>query len=862
MTRVPKTRRKFVTRAAGRQNPGKRQKQRSNRRKSYMCEQALMAADDHNSQYDQIELDESPLARAHGRCQTLTKPVDARPQTMTDPRRPGPPPLETYPSFEERAYGHGSQPQRPPPLTAPPRHDGGPPRRWRKKRSGLGTILFLLLLGVIAVGAAAAVFLISNPPTELIRAQLIDQVKARTGRTLSIAGPTKFTVFPSIGLSMKDVTLSPPPGMSGAAFAKMAGLDVSVRLLPLLKREVSIDRLVLQQPVIDLRVDKSGAKSWDFAHLTHAAPLIRFAQTNGTASDAPGGLPTDAQDFLKNSSRGRNQQPSTQKLTQLRQLQLADVRIINGTVRYHDARSGAKQHLGAVNVRLGLDNITAPLDAKGSVVWRKEEIDFTAKLTSVDHVLRTKPADLILKMASGPVSGRYDGSIHIADLIAAKGAVALNSPSLRRLAKWVGSTLPPARGYGPLQLSGLLESKGTTHRLTSAKLDLDNQLAKGSVSVKTGGVRPYVTAKLTLSQLDLNNYLGNGPSAAPAPRAAPAKAPAAPKAKPNSIEDLLGPTGARVKGYTQRSGWSRDPINAAALGAVDANADLTIGRLFVNNLKIGQSDLNVNLKNKVLKTTLKDLDLYGGRGKGVVTANGSSGKSIAIGANLALTGIDARPLLKDAADQDWLAGKGNVSLAVTGNGASQAQIMNTLNGNANIKFNDGSIVGINIPKLIRGVSQGNFTGLSGSSAEQTDFSSLTSSWAIQNGVARNQDLQLISPLMRVTGQGSVMLGAQQIDYLLRPKLVANLEGQGGADAGSGLEIPVRLKGPWAKPSIQPEIGDILANPGKAIDAVKNLGKQFKGKNAGELLDGLLGGGSSGGDKKANPAGDLLDRFLR
>ena len=786
---------------------------------------------------------------------------------MNDPRRPGPPPLEAHPSFEERAYGHGRNPQRPPSLQAPQRHDhqGGPPRRRRKKRSGLAAVLFVVLLGIIAVVSAAGVFLISNPPTNLIRAQLIEQVKLRTGRTLSIAGPTKFTVFPSIGLSMKDVSLSPPPGMSGAAFAKMAGLDVSVRLLPLLKREVSIDRLVLQQPVIDLRVDKAGTKSWDFAHLTHATPRIRLAQAAaGTASDVPGGLPADARDFLKNSSRASNQQPpSAQKLTQLSQLQLADVRIVNGTVHYHDARSGAKQHLGAVNVRVGLDNILAPLDAKGSAVWRKEEIDFTAKLTSVDDILRTKPASLVLKMASGPVSGRYDGSLHLADDIAAKGAVALNSPSIRRLANWVGTTLPPARGYGPLQLSGLLNSKGTTHSLTSAKLDLDNQMAKGSVTVKTGGSRPYVNAKLTISQLDLNNYMGDGTAAPAARQAAPNRQPAAPTSKPNSIEDLLGSAGTRVKGYTQRSGWSREPMDATALGAVDADADLTVGRLFVNNLKIGQSDLNVRLKNKVLKTTLNDLQLYSGRGKGTVTADASRGKSISIGANLSLSGVEARTLLRDAANQDWLAGKGNVALAVTGTGASQHQIMNTLNGNATIKFDDGAIVGINIPKMIRGVSQGNFTNLSGSSDEKTDFSSLAARWVITGGVANNQDLQLISPLMRVTGQGSVMLGAQQIDYLLRPKLVANLEGQGSTNTGSGLEIPVRIKGPWAKPAIQPEIGDILANPDKAIDAVKQLGKQFKGKNTGEILDGLLGGGgNTGGDKKANPAGDLLDRFLR
>ena len=786
---------------------------------------------------------------------------------MTDPRRPGPPPLDPYPSFEERAYGHNQHPQSQPQLRAAQRHHGpSHHHRRRKKRSGLGTILFVLFLGIIAVVSAAGVFLISNPPTELIRAQLIDQVKSRTGRTLTISGPTKFTIFPSLGISMKNVSLSPPPGMTGAAFAKMAGLDVSVRLLPLLKRELSVNRLVLQQPVIDLRVDKDGRRSWDFANVYQQPVLVRLAQAGGTANDAAGGLPSDAQEFLKNSGDARKK-PSAQKLAALSQLQLGDVRIVNGTVKYADATTQTKQQLNAVNVRLGLDDIKAPLNAKGNVRWRKEKVDFVSTLTSVDDVLREQPAKLEFKLSSQPVSASYDGSLHVADQIAAKGAVAVNTQSLRGLAAWLGSTLPPARGYGPLRLSGLLNSKGTTHALTSAKLNLDNQQANGTLTVKTGGVRPYVNANLKVSQLDLNNYLTNGT----APRAAaPAVVPASPAAtktnnKPQSIEDLLGATGTRVKGYTQRSGWSREAINAQALGAVDADADLRIGRLFVNNLKIGQSDLAVQLKNRILKTTLKDIALYGGRGKGIVSADGTAGDAVSLGANLDLTGVDALGLLKDAAGQDWLSGKGNVSLAVAGQGKSQHQIMNTLNGNANLAFRDGAIKGVNVPKLLRNVSSGNFTNLSGAPSEKTDFSSMTASWAIKSGVARNQDLQLSSPLVRVTGSGAVMIGGRAVDYLVRPKLVASLEGQGNQGLTSGLEIPVRIKGPWSKPSVIPEIGDILANPDKAIDTVKKIGDQFKGKNTGEILDGLLGGGSNSGtagDNKSNPAGDLLDRFLR
>lgn len=783
---------------------------------------------------------------------------------MSDPRRPGPPPQRPYPSFEERAYGAPDRLQNQPTLQAPPR-GGGPdyyqprrkPRRW-------GRALFVVFLGLLAVISAGAIFLITNPPTDLIRAQLIDQVKARTGRTLEIAGPTKFTIIPALGVSMKDVTLSQPPGLEGPPFAKMAGLDVSVRLLPLLNRDVAIDQLVLHQPVIDLRVNKSGRASWDFATRPISQPRsVRVAQAGGATSDAPGGLPEDARQFLENAGDARKSGTS-QKQAALAQLQFGDVRIVNGMVRYSDARSGAKQFVDAVNVRLRLDDIAAPLQSKGNLRWKKERLDFSSTLTSVADILADKPAALLFNVNSNPLNSRYDGTIQLGARVHAKGALVASSPSVRQLARWLDTDLPPAPGFGAMQISGILDSRGDTHKISSAKVELDNQLAQGVVVVKTGGARPAINADLKISELNLNNYMSDGTAPPPKRQTQNSKKPAA-DAKPQSIEDLLSDPGTRVRGYSARAGWSRDPIGTAFLSAADVQAKLLIGRLLVKNLKIGQSDLNVLLKNKVLQTKINEIALYSGRGSGTIVGRDAGSGALDIKSSLSLQGVEALDLLRDAAGQDWLSGKGNMKVDVSGRGVSQYQIVQSLNGSTNLSFQDGAIVGINIPQLIRNISQGNLAGLSNTSpTAKTDFSSLVATWAIKNGVATNRDLKLLSPLMRVGGEGSLNLPAQSIDYMLRPKLVASLEGQGADAAGSGLEIPVRIKGPWAKPQIQPEVGDILANPDKAIDAIKKIGKQFKGKDANEIIDGLLGGGNAteNGDNKPNSAGDLLDRFLR
>jgi AsmA protein len=118
-------------------------------------------------------------------------------------------------------------------------------------------------------------------------------------------------------------------------------------------------------------------------------------------------------------------------------------------------------------------------------------------------------------------------------------------------------------------------------------------------------------------------------------------------------------------------------------------------------------------------------------------------------------------------------------------------------------------------------------------------------------------LKLASPLLRASGAGTVDLPQRILDYTLRPKLVASLSGQGGASDLGGLEIPVHFTGPWDHPDIAPDIAGALNNP-KAMEAVKEIGKELKGKNAGEVVDDLFGKGENGEPSKAQK---LLKKFL-
>ncbi len=755
-----------------------------------------------------------------------------------------------------------------PPPGGPPRRPGGRRKKAKRKSGGFGTILLFLGIGLMALLGAGVAVLAIAPPTDFIRDQLIQQVAQNTNRKLEITGRTGLTFYPALGFSMEGVRLSAPPEMGGGDFVKMKSLTVQVKLLPLLSKNVVVDRFVLEKPEFDLIVDEAGRKNWEFAEaLVPSATQrrIRLAQAGGQTSDA---IPVGA---------GAAAAPSGGvDIAQLENVALGDVRIIDGVVRYVDKKADKRERVEDIDVSLNLSSIGEPLNAEGNLSYKRQRIDFNTRLTSIKTILEKQPANLDASFKSEHISGAYDGTLDVASDLKLNGRVNLSSPSARKLTRWLGTKLPKARGFGPFSLKGRLSMAGNTIKLANADLGLDGATGSGDVTVNTGGPRPKISGALQLSELDLNKYMppsGSGGPDEPTP-GTPANETGSPMGggMPSSIEDLLGSGtrergGPQVRGYTARHGWSTEAIDFSGLGAADADLDLTVGKLLYEKIKVGRSNIKVDLANSNLTARVNELQLYEGTGKGVLRVDARKTKPT-IGANFNLTGVSAQPLLTDAIELDWLAGKGQVLLALTTAGNNQLALVNTLNGTAKLEFRDGAVVGVNVPRIVRAVQQGRFDQIQGAPAEKTDFSELTASFNITNGTARNEDLTMLSPLLRVTGQGDVVLPEKRIDYTVRPKAVANLSGQGGRRGLSGLEVPVRIHGPFDNLKYTPDLSGVLSDPGKAADVVRQLGGGNAGKvldkaldsKAGKAIKDLLGGGGAGGQDGGGKvdAGKLLD----
>ena len=131
--------------------------------------------------------------------------------------------------------------------------------------------------------------------------------------------------------------------------------------------------------------------------------------------------------------------------------------------------------------------------------------------------------------------------------------------------------------------------------------------------------------------------------------------------------------------------------------------------------------------------------------------------------------------------------------------------------------------------------------------EKTDFSELSATFNIKNGVAHNNDLSGKSPLLRLGGEGDIDVGNEALDYLVKATIVATAGGQGGKELVDlkGLTVPVKLSGPFTSPQYKIDYSGIAAGAAKAVveqktEEVKKKAQEKVQEQLGDKLKGLFG----------------------
>lgn len=301
--------------------------------------------------------------------------------------------------------------------------------------------------------------------------------------------------------------------------------------------------------------------------------------------------------------------------------------------------------------------------------------------------------------------------------------------------------------------------------------------------------------------------------------------------------------------------WSNAPIDVSGLNYVDAQIRISANEAVIGDARLAPLALDAKLAGGVLKAGTANLGAYDGQLSGEVILDATSGApSFAMHSDL--VGVRALPLLQGLAEFDRIDGKLQAKLALRSAGTSQRALMVNMQGTAFVNFQDGAIRGINIAQMVRSLTSGTLSGWQDSEAQSTDLSQLSASFRIDKGQAVTTDLNLIGPLVRVTGAGTIALDTKMMGFRVEPKLVTTTEGQGRTSEPVGFGIPVMIQGSWSQPRIYPDMAGMLDNPDAAYAKLREMGKGLFGPDGaglGNILGSLgLGGTAAPGGGNANP----------
>jgi AsmA protein len=693
------------------------------------------------------------------------------------------------------------------------------------------------VMAALVVIAAIVLPLVIDPND--YKEEIGAEVEKHTGRKLNIEGDMALSVFPWLGLDIGPTQLSNAVGFEDPYMARMETVQVRVKLLPLLSKQLEVDTIRLTGLKLNLARDKDGRTNWaDLAGESVAAEEKPTAVKDGDRTgEGLAGLAIGGIEVADARLTWDDRATATR-------YEIDDLAFTTGAIapdRAFDLDLGfqasaaqpaieARFHIkGSVLLAAGMRAIDVmaasfEMDAAGEGVPGEQLSLSLATDIAVDLDAQTLSLpNLVVETLGLKLSGTVAGTGVMADDPQFSGELTVDRFSPRSVIEKLGLAPVVTRDAVVLgQANALLDWTASPQHFeaTTLNMSLDDTRIDGTARVDSF-TSPAIRFALKVDGIDLDRYL---------PPEAAAK-------------ETAGQTAA---GKSGESAEPAQPLPLDALRALNLDGRLEVGKLTAFNLQSSNIVIQVKANNGLLHLNPLGASLYSGKYSGDITLDARK-DTPRIAINEKLSGVQAGPLLQDLTGDARVQGTADVTAKLTGSGTNADAIKQTLNGTTSFSLTEGSVKGVNIAALIR-KAQAKLKGEPApqdSQPNQTDFSVMQGTTTVSNGVVSNDDLLVQSPLLRISGKGQVSLPAETIDYTLTTKLVGTLKGQGGKSLEElkGVAIPVRVGGTFSKPTYVPDLGAALSDAAKARleEKVEEQKQKLQEKLGDELQEKLLKG---------------------
>ncbi|WP_288856820.1 AsmA family protein [uncultured Pseudomonas sp.] len=683
----------------------------------------------------------------------------------------------------------------------------------------LGLVLLGLLLIIVAPGFALTHLFDPNDYKDEIRQ--IARDKAHIELTLN--GDIGWSLFPWLGLELHEAsvaTLTAPT----QPFADLQMLGLSVRVLPLLRREVQMSDVRVEGLKLRLNRDKQGHGNWE--DIGKNLP----DETTDTPAPAPAPAPVEPVAETK-----------PEKPPQPIRLDIDSLTINNARVEYTDEQTGKQLSAESIQLSAGAIHegasiplkLTAFLGSNQPLMRVKTELNgnlriqralkryqfedmrFSGEATGEPLQGKTvsfsTQGQLLVDLAANVAEWtnlklsanqlRALGELKVNDLDKTpqvSGALSVAQFDLAKFLESIGHPLP-AMAPGSLSKVELVSRlKGTPNSvaLENLNLKLDESTFSGRVAVEDFA-KQSLRVQLKADTFNADNYL-------PAKSEAAKGATAARQAEVQSSEAGAMAAGGNtpLPDAPTKGAWSTDKLlPLTRLRSLDIDADLAFGQLTLSQLPIQ----NAVLKASGIDGQLKLDTLSGGLYNGTFQANGTLDVRQDLPLLAVQTHIKQVPvekILQAQGKNPPVKGQVTLDSNLTGRGNSQKALIDSLNGTASFVINNGVLLNANIEQQVcTGIALLNRKTLSTvPPGKDTPFQELRGNLTFRNGVASNPDLKVRIPGLTVNGNGDVDLRVLGMDYRVGiivegdKREVPDPACQVGANF-QGIEVPLRCRGP-------------------------------------------------------------------
>ncbi|UVK99105.1 AsmA family protein [Pseudomonas sp. B21-048] len=684
----------------------------------------------------------------------------------------------------------------------------------------LGLVLLGLLLIIVALGFALTHLFDPNDYKDEIRQ--IARDKAHIELTLN--GDIGWSLFPWLGLELHEAsvaTLAKPT----EPFADLQMLGLSVRVIPLLRREVQMSDVRVEGLNLRLNRDKDGHGNWEDIGKVPAPATPSTSATPPAATGEP--APTTT--------------AQAEKPAQPIRLDIDSLTVNNARVEYSDEKTGKQFSAESIQLSTGPVHdstnipvkLTAFLGTNQPVLRVRTEL--AGELRFERALQRYKFEDMKLsgEVAGDPLQGKtmtfaaqgqllLDKAANVAEWTGIKisanqlralgelkandldktpkisGGLSIAQFDLAKFVDSIGQKLP-AMAEGSLskvELVSQVAGTPTSLSLDNLNLKLDDSTFSGRIAVEDFA-RQSLRLNLKADTFNVDRYLP--PKSAEADSAKQVRQA---EVASTETEAMAGAGSSPLPPSPTKGSWSTERLlPVERLSKLDVNADLTFGQLTLDKLPIQNAALKATGQGGLL--TLENLrgDLYDGNFEAKGTLDVRQ-QVPALNMQTRISKVPVEKILESQGKTPPVQGLVTLNSALTSSGNSQNVLIDNLNGNASFVINNGVLLNANLEQqLCKGIATLNRKTLTGEPrGKDTPFEELKGNLTLRNGVASNPDLKVRIPGMTVNGNGDIDLRVLGMDY--RVGVIVEGDKSDMPDPACqvserfvGIEWPLRCRGP-------------------------------------------------------------------